>query len=258
MTTQRRAFPNGPWTRSVLLAGAALLAACGGDTAQSAGAAQGDGTAAAAPPPERLPPGAPLAAPRRSPVGTDGEIDITLLGHDKGVPSAPVKVIEMSDFGCGYCRQFHEETWPTLLAEYVETGKVEWKMIPFVMGRFPNSDRAALAGECAAEQGRFADMGALLFRSQRDWMASPDALDVLRGLAVDLGLDRDRFQRCMSQGWMAGRVAAASALSRQLGVRGTPTFFVVGHGAVPGAIPLDLFRQVLDSAYAQNLRGAAR
>ena len=185
-------------------------------------------------------------APRQS-----QELDVASLGFNSGPAGAPVRVLEFSDFGCGYCRQFHEQSFPLLEQEYMETGKVEWKYIPIVIGLFPNALEAARAGECAGEQGRFPEMRDLLFERQREWKGSDEPEPLLEGYARGLGLEMERFNNCVSQGWQDDRIRAGTQLSRQVGVRGTPTFFVVGYAPIPGAIPLDLFRQVLDTVYAE-------
>ena len=68
------------------------------------------------------------------PAGSGEDIDVASLGYNSGDPDSPVRVLEMSDYGCGYCRQFHVETFPTLLSEFIETGMVEWKFMPFITG----------------------------------------------------------------------------------------------------------------------------
>jgi protein-disulfide isomerase len=177
------------------------------------------------------------------------------LGYTVGSPDAPVRIIEFSDFGCGYCRQFHQEIWPTLEQEYVATGKVLWKYVPMILGIFPNAMDAAQAGECAAEQGRFREMQDRLFEAQREWKGSDQAEDVLVSIATDLDLDVPRWSACIREGTRNDRIAAGTQLSQQAGVRGTPTFFVVGYAPIPGALPLELFREVLDTAYAAAVRG---
>jgi protein-disulfide isomerase len=61
----------------------------------------------------------------------------------------------------------------------------------------------------------------------------------------------ERFNNCVSQGWRDERIQAGTQLSQEVGVRGTPTFFVVGYAPIPGAIPLELFQQVLDTVYVE-------
>lgn len=60
-----------------------------------------------------------------------------------------------------------------------------------------------------------------------------------------------QLRSCISEGRRRDRIAAGSALAQEVGVRGTPTFFVMGYQPIPGVIPLDLFRQVLDTVYAE-------
>ena len=200
--------------------------------------------------------GAMTSAPRAgaAPGGSAQEIDINSLGYNEGSGDAPVRVIEFSDFGCGYCRRFHEESYPALVEEYMEAGKVEWKYVPMILGMFPNAMEAARAGECAGEQGEFPAMRDLLFERQPDWKRSDDPDALMVSYAREVGLDMDRFGRCVAEGWQDDRIAAGTQLSRQVGVRGTPTFFVVGYAPIPGAIPLDLFRAALDTVYAEATR----
>lgn len=186
---------------------------------------------------------------------SEDRIDLDELGHTVGQADAPVQVVEFSDFACGYCRQFHVDVYPAIEDEYIETGKVEWKYVPMILGIFgPNADAAGLAGECAMEQGGFPAMRDRLFADQSEWKQASEPLSLFRRYAREEGLDVERWQRCMTSGERMGRVVSGTRLSRQVGVRGTPTFFIVGYASIPGALPLDLFRQVLDTAYAQATR----
>ena len=196
----------------------------------------------------QAPPGA--AVPR---AGAES-ISMDQLGHDSGSPEAPVKIVEFSDFGCGYCRRFHLESYPVLEEEYIRTGKVEWKYIPMILGIFgPNAEMAAEAGQCALLQGHFPAVRDRLFSSQSEWKQADDPAPFLHRYAEEEGLDVDRWEACMSERQGLERVETGTRLSVESGVRGTPTFFVLGAGVIPGAIPLDLFRQVLDTLYAEAL-----
>jgi len=185
------------------------------------------------------------------------DIPIALLGFNMGSKDAPLRVIEFSDFGCGYCRKFHMETWPTLKADFVDTGKVEWKYVPMILGIFPNAIEAAHAGECAGEQDRFEVMSGRLFGDQVDWKNSGEPQEVFRRFAREEGLDVERFDRCVSEEARLERIQAGTALSRQAGVRGTPTFFVVGYPPLQGALPLEMFHQVLSAAWEAETGGGS-
>jgi protein-disulfide isomerase len=177
------------------------------------------------------------------------EVDVSQLGYDFGEPHAPVRVVEFSDFGCGYCRLFHVETFPALNEEFIQQGKVSWKYIPFVTGMFANGNHAAVTGECAGEQGRFIEMSERLYRDQKEWMGSRATDPTFRRYAQEAGLDLTRFEQCVQQGWRSERVLTSSQAAFRLGVRGTPTFFVDDY-PVSGAIPLDVFRDFLNAMLA--------
>jgi protein-disulfide isomerase len=204
-----------------------------------------DGSQAAREAADPAPSGAPSLLKR--PAG----IDPASLGYDVGDAHAPVRVVEMSDFGCGYCRKFHLETWPVLEKEFVATGKVHWKFVPFVTGMFAHSGAATTAAECALAQGpeAFDAMQARLWQDQAVWKKAPDAAAVVRGWAREAGLDLVRYDRCVSTGEPSERISASGELAHQLGVRGTPTFFILGYPPLPGALPTNTFRQLLTEAY---------
>ena len=100
-----------------------------------------------------------------------------------------MRILEFSDFGCGYCRTFHMEILETLDAEYMQEGTVLWKQIPFVMGNWANSVPASLGAECARDQGEFSDMSHALYEHQADWknVSKEEADAAVRTLAEGAG-----------------------------------------------------------------------
>jgi hypothetical protein len=249
---------------AALVLASGLLGACSADSPPPGGG--GDAVAAdlmesRTDPGGGLPPSVPLSplrngrdgpssgTPRRTPRSLDD------LGWNEGDSTAPIRVVEFSDFGCGYCRKFHEETYPTLVEEYIATGKVQWKYVPMVLGIFgPNATAAAIAGECAGEQGHWNAARDSLFATQREWKQADDPYPVYRRIAGNVGADVERWERCVEDGGREERVVYGTELGRQAGVRGTPTFFIVGYQPIPGAIPLDIFREVLDTVWVNARR----
>jgi protein-disulfide isomerase len=189
--------------------------------------------------------------------GQAARVDVASLGFNMGESESPVRVVEMSDYGCSYCRQFHMETFPTLLADYIETGKVEWKFLPFINGMFENSPAATEAAECALEQGpeTFRVLNERLWSDQSVWKQSDEPGPVLRAMAMEAGVDGERFDSCLSSDRRMERIQASTSLAGQLGVRGTPTFFVVGYPPLQGALPLESFTEILDAVYAEAAGG---
>ncbi len=208
----------------------------------------------AAPKRSRLPSGGPgpdpvVAAAEESVPG----VPLEEIFHEMARPGATITVVEFSDFGCEYCGHFHRETLPALRRDYIATGKVRWRMVPFVLGIFPNGTEAMRAATCAAEQGdeAFWAMQDTLFARQDDWMESTHVDQLFRGFAAVAGADGDTFTACYEGPRSADRVAAARALAARTGVRSTPTFFVEGQ-MIQGALPEAEFRRVLDAALANR------
>ena len=107
--------------------------------------------------------------------------------------------MEYSDFNCGFCRRFYDETLQRIVDEYVATGKVRfsYKHYPFLA---PSSTWKAEAAECAAAQGRFWDYHEKLFTTNiagEDEVATKRALT---DLAAELRLDVAVFTACLSAG----------------------------------------------------------
>ena len=188
---------------------------------------------------------------------TPEQLSLDSLGVDYGTPGAPVRLMEFYDYGCGYCRQFHQETRDPLHQQYVDQGQVFWKSIPFIIGRWPASVPVSLAAECARDQGRgyFETISDLLFQNQSEWKSASAPEEVAERFAEEAGLDMTRYRTCIDSDQLLWRVQAQTALADELGVRGTPTFFIVGWGAFPGALPLETFQQVIDTVLAEAAAG---
>ena len=183
--------------------------------------------------------------PPRPRLVVDG-VDLTGIGYDAGAPDAPVVVVELSDFGCPYCAQFATRTAPALQREFVDSGRVRWKHVPFLAGEFRHGERAAAAAECAGAQGRFWEAKQAIFAAQRAWSTAADPDAVLARVVGATGLDERRFAECYARREGRGRTAHATAAARRLGVRATPTFLVDGR-RLEGAVPLAVFRGGLRS-----------
>ena len=169
------------------------------------------------------------------------------LGYNLGVEEAPLKVIEFADFGCGYCRQFHEQTLPSLLEEFVDAGQIEWKLLTYVSGQFQNSLPITKAAECSLEQDdqAYLALANRIWESQGEWKPSDNPESLLREWADATGIAMEEYDTCLSEDRPLNRIAGATAMAQQLGIRGTPTFWIVCFGPLQGALPLDVFRNVL-------------
>ncbi|MFP3853433.1 MAG: DsbA family protein [Anaerolineales bacterium] len=155
-----------------------------------------------------------------------------------GPADAPITIVEFSDYNCPYCTKFHEETFQALLDAYPN-------QIRFVYRDFPitsqESFRAAQAAECAGEQDAYWEFHDALFSGSAGL-----GLDAYQQYAQEIGLDADSLLTCIEEERFASEVEADARYAAELGVTGTPTFFINGVPLV-GAQPLSRFTQIIDN-----------
>jgi protein-disulfide isomerase len=174
-------------------------------------------------------------------------------GQSIGDPNALVKIDEFSDFQCPYCRVFHEETFPQILRDYVETGKVyfTYRNFPVVGGGSSGGESmdAAVASVCAGQQGKFFEFHDLLFANQTGENIGDFAERRLYAMAEIAGLEADAFDQCYKSGASAAVVDSDRATGLQAGVNSTPSFLINGTPFL-GAQPYAEFQKVIDAALA--------
>jgi len=173
----------------------------------------------------------------------------------EGSPTAPIWIIEVSDFQCPFCRGFHAETYPTIKQDYVATGKARLAYINFpIESLHKNAWPAALAAMCAAAQDKFWPMHDALFNAQDRWAPKSDPTPVLDSLASSVGVDRQAFDACLSSKAMQPLVEADKERAEERGANSTPTFFI-GSQKIEGAESIAVFRRVIDAELAKAAGG---
>ena len=170
--------------------------------------------------------------------------------NTQGKADAPVMIIEYSDFNCGFCRHFHDDTLSQVINTYVKTGKARfsYKHYPF---QAPSSSIKAIAAECAAEQGKFWDFHEAMFINLSGLKDEASARDAVGRLAGDLKLDTAKFKACIDGSTASSRVQADLQEGQQLGVTGTPAFLINGKPLI-GAQPYAAFQKAIDAALAEK------
>ncbi|MFN8491573.1 MAG: thioredoxin domain-containing protein [Caldilineaceae bacterium] len=212
-----------------------------------------DSLAAGKTPPSDQP--APAVAPTKLPdwaTAASLAPDPAHSGYDKagdevrGNPNAPVTVIELSDFQCPFCQHHVMQTQPVLDKQFIATGKVRWVFKHFPLDIHPQALPAAVAAECAAEQGKFWEMHDALFTRVNDWSIT-DPTPVFTKMAEQLGLKQAAFVACLQSDAAKQRVQRDRDESASI-VQGTPTFIVVANGQIqilPGALPAERFSKII-------------
>ncbi len=182
------------------------------------------------------------------------EVDLSEVGHTLGEADAPIAVVEFGDFACGACALFHDTTWPELEREYVQTGRIVWRHVPFVLG-FRRGDDATKAAECAAVQDEYWGMHDRLFGEQDEWKEGRRHKEVFFRYAEELGLDGEAFRECYDKNRGKDRTKQANRAAKDLGIRATPTFFIDGF-RVQGALSVEAFAALLDEAVRRRGDGS--
>lgn len=176
-------------------------------------------------------------------------------GRVRGSSTAPVTLLEYSDFTCGFCVKFFQETWPQIFTEYVETGKVKLVYRDFPRSLTGPSLDLALAARCSGEQGHYWAMHDRLFQSH----AQP-SLEELSAEAKTFGLDTNQFSECLLSRRFIEPIFRDRQEGGSLGIRGTPAFVLfltdqLEDGPVlviPGAFPFDVFQEQIDRLLAKQ------
>lgn len=163
------------------------------------------------------------------------------VGYDphrlRGNPHAPVMIVEFSDFQCPFCRGV-EPTLRGILAEYPGKVSLAYRDLPLSQIH-PLAEQAAEAARCAEEQGRFWQYHDLLMSNpphlDRDWLIRD---------ARRLHLNEPQFDACLSSGKYAAAVQRDRHTAMNLGIAGTPAFFINGT-LVTGDQPASVFKKII-------------
>lgn len=170
---------------------------------------------------------------------------VAAVGPDKGPTDAPVTIVVFSDFQCPYCAR-SKGTLDRVWAAYPGRLRVVYRHFPLSFHK--DAPKAAEASLCAHEQGKFWSFHDALYDAQ-------DLLDVdsLKLHANRLGLDRAAFTTCLDSGRMKAAVERDLAAGQELGVDGTPAYFINGL-PLAGAQPEEAFRALIDEELAAPSR----
>lgn len=170
-----------------------------------------------------------------------------------GSPSAPVVLVEFSDFQCPFCRKLWRDSLPQITEKYIKTGKVRFVYRDFPISSIhPGAESAAMAGECAEDQGKFWEMHDKIF-SEQDKMGQGTVefgVSDLKRWAREIGLDGTALDACLDSGKYKSEVAKDYSDGSALGVSGTPHVFVNGKLLIRGALPYTQIEQIIEQELA--------
>lgn len=157
-----------------------------------------------------------------------------------GSPSAAVTLIEFSDFECLFCARYANTTFNEIKKAYVDSGKAKIVFKNFPLPFHKQASQAAQASECAFLQGKFWGYKETLFKNQKNL-----SVQDLKKYAVDLGLDAEKFNKCLDSGETRKEVEQDLQEGREANIEGTPSFLINGELLV-GAQPFSAFQEVIE------------
>ncbi len=173
-----------------------------------------------------------------------------VLGKD----DAPVTVIEYASLTCPHCAHFHEEVWPELKKQYIDTGKIK-----FIYRDFP-LDEAAMRGSqlarCKGDTASFYAFADILFTQQRTWATQAWA-DNLAQIARLGGIGADQFKACMNDKALSDSILKSRLdAQNKYAVSGTPTL-IVNEKNVGSPATFEDMRKAIDAVLPRGTASAA-
>ena len=191
-------------------------------------------------------------------------VPVTPADHIFGNPNAPIKIVEYSDMSCPFCKSFHK-TMNLIMSDYGKSGKVAWVYRHYPLDKdngkgfilHPNAGKEAQASECVAELGGNDAFWKFINRlyeiTPSVTQATPEGLDPaqLPIIAEFAGVNRAKFEACLSSGKYATKVEADFMSGVNAGVSATPTSFIVppkgSNVPIIGGLPIKNVKAAIDA-----------
>jgi protein-disulfide isomerase len=155
-----------------------------------------------------------------------------------GKPDAPVRLVEFADLQCPICREYALQSLPTLVQDYVRTGKVrmEFRNLSFLG---PDSVTAGRAAAAAAQQNKLWNFTDVLYYNQGDENSGYVTSEFVDRMNKAAGVDSAKADEYAASEASKEPLAAANTLANQFGVDATPTILVGKRGGDLKAVDAD-------------------
>lgn len=172
----------------------------------------------------------------------------------EGSSSAKLIMVQFSDYSCSHCAMYTKETYPEVVKNYVDTGKLRYVVIDYPLPDNTIAVRAAEAAHCASKQGKFREMHEEIYFEQ-------GSLDDVDSMASFIDLDMDKFKACMESKKFDAVINENIELGTKLKIPSVPNFIIAsidpanpkkvkGISYIRGAKRYEIFQQEIDKALA--------
>ena len=168
-----------------------------------------------------------------------------------GNQSSPITIVEFGDFQCKFCGRFATQTEPLLNSTYIQTGKVNLVFRHFVT-HGSDSFNAALASQCANDQGKFWKFYETLYNNQGEENSGWASIDNLKKFAANIpSLNIQDFNSCLDSQIHKSLVEKDTNFAFASGFQGTPTFIIEKNDGsdqemLLGAYPFPSFQAIIE------------
>ncbi len=159
-----------------------------------------------------------------------------------GSQDAPVTIIKYASLTCPFCRRFQAEVFPVLKRDYIDRGKVRFIIREFPIGK--SSGMATIALRCAP-MDRYLELYGRYLSTQAQWVSQEVRIEPILKVAQGVGLSAAQFDSCRQNQGMIGALNQVKDRGRELGVIGTPNFFINGQ-LVKKTLDLAELRAIID------------
>jgi protein-disulfide isomerase len=160
----------------------------------------------------------------------------------RGNASAPITIVEFSDFQCPFCRR-SQASVGAIKTKYPT--QIRWVFKDFPLSFHQRAMPAAMAARCAGDQGKYWEYHDKLFNGSG--LEDAD----LKRYAKEVGLDESKFDNCVAAQRFREGINADMKLGQSVGVSGTPAFFINGR-MLSGAQPPEAFQEIIDEELSRK------
>jgi len=165
----------------------------------------------------------------------------------KGDADAPIRIVEISDFQCPYCRQFYDETLERIDSAYIATGKASYLFISYANPGHGRAWPAIEAAFCAGAVGKFWPMHDVLFERVDEWGAAADPFEHFVRYADEMDIDEESFGSCVRNSLLAPLMLRDYTSVMRAGISSTPYFILADSVAIRGAADFETFQSAMDT-----------
>jgi protein-disulfide isomerase len=184
----------------------------------------------------------------RFPIGKYLEEPDFELAGEPTLGNGKVTVVEFTDYQCPYCKRLHDQN-KDLIKRLVAEDKITYIVKDFPLGFHAQAPAVHAAANCAQKAGgeeAYWNMNAKIFENQQTWSGKTEAPEIMKKLALELGIDETAYDTCIADPETLAEAKADLAEGQSFGVTGTPSLFI-GTQKMPGAISAEKFEAAVNA-----------